>query len=120
MQNVNIPKIERETSATKTTLMEQDRRDLFAMTQLPGYGVFLRLMEMKCILQDAALMAVDEADDKRVLAEHRITKAKWEFFAEVQGQVQHEVNELFAPAGEKVDPEQQEMARILDATQELQ
>lgn len=113
---LRVPVAGRDVQETKTNLDIADREALFQLTQLPGYRVLLRLMEMKCILQDATLMSVDAADEKRVLAEHRITQAKWEFFADIQKQVAFECNELINPpvAGEIKSKEQVEIEGIVD------
>lgn len=114
--NLNVPNFVRETTETKTKLEVGDREALFQLTQMPGYKVLFRLLEMKCVLQDATLMSIDAADEKRVLAEHRITQAKWEFYADIQKQVAFECNELLSgrDAGETKTDEQVEIERIVD------
>lgn len=116
MSELHIPVIASESQPTKTKLDRLKRESLYQMTQLPGYKVMLELMEMICILQDAHLMAVDAADEKRVLAEHRITQAQWNFFSQIQKQIAYECNELIGPKDENEEKttEQAAIEQLLD------
>jgi hypothetical protein len=117
MQHMEILKREQRKPA-KTTLSQGKRQALLQIVNTQGYAVILELLEMECVLQDATLMGIDPADEKKVLAEHRVGIAKWELFAEIQRQIEHEVKELVngAAEGPVMTDEEKEIAAILDPT----
>lgn len=112
---VEIPTL--RNSAMPLTLDDQDRQKLMQMAQQGGYKVLLRMMEAHCIKQDITLQQIDAADEKRVLAEHRIAKGMWDFFSAIQKQVQQEVDTYMGDNDEGDDQpnaEDREIAQIVN------
>jgi hypothetical protein len=107
--NLNIPRIERS-QAVKTTLSEEKRAALFEVVQMRGYGVILELMQACCILQDATLVNVEPGLEKKIVAEHGITVAKWEMFDWIQKQVEKEVHTHLNPAPTETRTQEQIVA----------
>lgn len=87
-------------AAVPTTLNEVQRNHLYQLTLHQGWPVLLQLMEMFCLVQDAALYSVDPGDERKVIAEHRIGLATWNLYDKVQNQVKYEVNELLGNKAE--------------------
>jgi Holliday junction resolvase len=112
---VEIPTLRSEAMPLK--LEDEDRQKLMQMAQQGGYKVLLRMMEAHCIKQDIILQNVDAADEKRVLAEHRIGKGMWDLFAVIQKQVQQEVDNLMGQGDGEGGPseEEREVAGIVSA-----
>lgn len=82
-------------AAAQTNLNAQKRRHLYELVQHPGYPVLLEMMELRCVIQDAKLLAVPNGERDHVIAEHAISFAMWEFFGGLQAQVKFECAEAW-------------------------
>jgi hypothetical protein len=87
----------REGRPARLNLNDVQRQSLYQMVQHPGYTVLLDMMESFCFEQENVVMNTPPADEKNVLAEHRVGRGMWLFFLKLQNQVRYEINELFAP-----------------------
>jgi hypothetical protein len=74
---------------------EAERRALYQMVQQFGYNVLLDLMHDLCEEEDTRLINTEPANKEEVLAAHVMAKSRWNFFVDVQGKVEQEINELF-------------------------
>lgn len=107
----------REGRTDRPPLNDVQRGLLYAVAQHPGWNTVLTVMEDACIQQEVNLINVDSADVERIKAEHAITKAMWLFYTRLQKKILFEVNEMFSQQpGFVRNPEEQEIAEILDAT----
>jgi hypothetical protein len=84
------------TTRTQRTLSVRDRafspEKLQRIARLaldPGYEDLLDIMEMACIEQETALINTPVEQMDRVLGEHCLAKAAWQFFTYIQKQVQN-------------------------------
>lgn len=96
---------------------DADRLALLQIAQTPGWRVLLDLMETECLAQEATLVNADPADEKKVLAQHKIAKASWVFFVKLQQRVAFEISEIMKADATDMPAEDAEIASILDATQ---
>ncbi len=64
-------------------LTDQDREDLLAIVDDPGYQVVLKIMKGTCRGFTDALLNSDPADDKAVLSAHVIAQSSWLFLDSV-------------------------------------
>jgi hypothetical protein len=90
MKNPTIPRLER-VKPLELALTNDQRMQLMATAQSPGYLILLKLMETICIMQEIKNSDIEPGDEKKIVAEHGITVAKWEMFKAVQEQVAKEV-----------------------------
>jgi hypothetical protein len=72
-------------------LTDQDREDLLAIVDDPGYQVVLKIMKGTCRGFTDALLNSDPADDKAVLSAHVIAQSSWLFLDSVTKQVSAQV-----------------------------
>lgn len=105
---------ERSKFAVDMQMSSRDRTDLMQLSHQPGFGVLLRMMEVQCIAQDAALMQVDPSDERKVLAEHRVAVAKWEFFTKIKEQIEYQVRELVGERDKPAEPSDED--KLIDRT----
>lgn len=82
------------TVRTKRTLSVMDAplkgEEKLFLSQLyngPHYEALLNLFERSCIEQDTRLINTDAKDVQAVLSEHRMSKAMWLLFVEVQRKI---------------------------------
>ncbi len=73
-----------------TALTIQQRGDIFAIRNSPGYAALLDLMEMTCIAQETNLVNAPVTEPANVLAEHALSKAFWQIFVSFQKKVEAE------------------------------
>lgn len=111
---MEFPKVDRE-KPIATVLSESDRASLLQMVRGSGYAVLLRIMEMRCILQDNALIATPTEDHNKIVAEQHKAVAKWQFLAEVQKQVAAEIEALLdEPPADTRPVEEREAEQVLN------
>lgn len=92
---IEIPMREGRTDLANRTLRPDQRRELFGLVKNePLYLLLLDLMEMQCIQTEIDMINADAADDSKVLAMHKISKAAWQFYVNFQKRIQLEVNAL--------------------------
>lgn len=69
-----------------------DAVELQRMVNSRGWQVALDLMEAAVIEQDTALINAPVEDEAKVLGQHKVAKAAWMFFVDVQKKMQIEIN----------------------------
>lgn len=74
-------------------LSDGQKNDLLSLVKSPVWPTVLDLMECLCLEEETNLINVDAADEDRVLAFHKISKASWGHFVKFQKRVQQAVNE---------------------------
>jgi hypothetical protein len=92
-----------------------ERASLVQIRHMPGYEVLLDMMEKACIEQETRLINTPVANARKIVAEHRMSKAFWQVFTSFQRQVETEINihlglqaeESQRKASEDEDPDQQ-------------
>lgn len=106
-------------SSIKRRLTESQAKELWGMTQVQGWDILLDLMEQECIAQELILVNADAADEKKVVAEHKISKAFWLFFVRIQRKVAFEIGEMLGQLPENApDPsEESPLEQLLSAIQ---
>lgn len=109
-----VPKVEPPTKAkisrayTMEQLSSEQRQDLEDLFNSDGYEVLQILMQRACEGFTTALLETDPADDKRVLAAHRVAHSAWLFNRSIEKQIEIELELLKA---EKL--EDRELEKIL-------
>ena len=90
------PRTQRTLSVRDQTFSPEKLQRIARLALDTGYEDLLDIMEMACIQQETALIntPVEQAD--RVLGEHCLAQASWQFFTYVQKQVQNAYNQRTA------------------------
>ena len=101
------------TGAIGRQLDGAQRVELARIVSGAGWPVLLDMMEQACGIAESQLVNCPEDDDAKVLALHKVAKANWKFFINLQQLIAREVEQLIAPAP-KIDPELQELESILN------
>ena len=71
-------------------LKSAQRRNLLAFRNSEVYPDVLDVMEMVCIETETSLINTDPADEKAVLANHKMAKAAWQIFTHMQEKIESE------------------------------
>lgn len=90
MQMIEPVRTQRRFGVT-ARLTPQQRNDLLTLRTNLGWPTLLDVFEMACIEQEGILINTDAADEKAVLANHRMAKAMWQMFAHVQDRIESEL-----------------------------
>jgi len=101
------------TGAIGRKLTQAQRVDLLQLVRGPGYAVLLDLMESACGIAESRLVNADEDHSRKVLALHKVAKAHWTFFINLQQLINREVEQLTGPEV-PIDREAQEIESILN------
>jgi hypothetical protein len=100
------------------------RRNLYNLLRSEIYPDLLDVLEMVCIETETKLINTDPADEKAVLANHRMAKAAWQMFTHMQEKLDAETK-LFLASIAKPTPvpeltlEEQIVENILDPTRPI-
>jgi hypothetical protein len=97
------------------------RRNLLAFRNSEVYPDVLDVLEMVCIETETNLINTDAADEKSVLANHRMAKAAWQMFTHMQEKIQSESDAYLRsvtpkPPVPELTPQEQMVENILDPT----
>jgi hypothetical protein len=111
-----MPRVTRKTAVRSTrTLSVMDvpitGEDKLFLSQLyngPHFDAFLNLMERSCIEQDTRLINTDAKDEQAVLAQHRMSKAMWLLFTEIQLKIKRCHEEMMRGEEQEEVPQQSE------------
>lgn len=87
------PRTERS-HGLKATVRRDEQQALFNLVNTAAWPVLLDVIERCCIQQETRLINCDVADDKAILAEHRMSKAYWQIFVGMQKEVLHHAREF--------------------------
>ena len=90
MQMAEPVRTERRFGVT-AKLTPQQRNELMMMRMNLGWPTLLDVLEMACIEQETILINTDAADERAVLAQHRMAKAMWQMFEHMQTVVEGEL-----------------------------
>lgn len=97
------------------------RRNLLNLRNSEVYPDLLDVIEMVCIETETQLINTDAADEKAVLANHKMAKAAWQMFTHMQEKIDDEVKLYLAsqvkqPPVPELTPREQWMENLLDPT----
>jgi hypothetical protein len=100
------------------------RRNILNLIRSEIYPDLLDVLEMVCIEQESVLINTDPADEKAVLANHKMAKAAWQIFTHMQDKMQSESKLFLASIAKQtpvpqLTPEEMETENILDPTKFL-
>jgi hypothetical protein len=118
--------IEPETRTERTfgvtaELRPIQRRNLLSLRNSEVYPDLLDVLEMVCIETETQLINTDAADEKAVLANHKMAKAAWQMFIHMQEKIDTE-SKLFLASQAKQPPipeltaHEQMIENLLDPT----
>jgi hypothetical protein len=119
-----IPIRTERTFGVTAELRPIQRRNLLNLIRSEMYPDLLDVMEIVCIETETRLINTDAADEKSVLANHRMAKAAWQMFTHMQEKIEFETK-LYLSSVVKPTPvpemtrEEQEIENILDPTRPL-
>lgn len=82
------------THGLKSEPDQNEKQALFNLVNSPAWPVLLDVLERACIQQETRLINCDVADEKAVLAEHRMSKAYWQIFVAMQKYVHQAAREF--------------------------
>ena len=74
--------------------MDTKKTALLQLVNLPGWAVLIEYFEQGCKDLEADVMNADPADEKKVLAAHRIAVGGWRLLLEVQARIKNDLSEL--------------------------
>lgn len=99
------------------------RRNLLNLRNSEVYPDLLDVLEMVCIEIETALINTDAADEKAVLANHKMAKAAWQMFEHMQQKIDTETKLFLAsqakqPPVPPLTPREQFIENILDPTRQ--
>jgi hypothetical protein len=102
-------------------LTQIQRRNLLNLIRSEIYPDLLDVLEMVCIEQETILINTDPADEKAVLANHKMAKAAWQIFIHMQDKLQSETKLFLASIAKptpvpQLTPEEERIENILDPT----
>jgi hypothetical protein len=67
--------------------MNPEQLALVALVQMPGYPVLLKYFEEGCRNLETDMLNTDPADEKAVLARHRLAVGAWQLLREVTARI---------------------------------
>jgi hypothetical protein len=105
-------------------LRPEQRRNLYNLLRSEIYPDVLDVLEMVCIEVETKLINTDPADDKSVLANHRMAKAAWQMFTHMQEKIEAEAKTFLASVAKptpvpELTIEEQLVENLLDPTRHL-
>lgn len=80
------------TFGVTSELRPAQRRNLLAFRNSEVYPDVLDVLEMVCIETETALINTNAADEKAVLANHKMAKAAWQMFTHMQEKIDSEAS----------------------------
>lgn len=92
--------------------------ELMAVVGMPGWQRVLDVMERVCITQETKLINADSADEARVLAEHRMSKAYWQVFVSMQNEIERLIREYAEANQPEAEDDRTENERVLGFNEE--
>jgi hypothetical protein len=105
-------------------LQPTQRRNLYNLVRSEIYPDLLDVLEMVCIEVETKLINTDPADEKSVLANHRMAKAAWQMFTHMQEKLDIEAKNFLASVAKptpvaEMTREEQLVENLLDPTRPL-
>lgn len=100
------------------------RRNLHNLVHSEIYPDLLDVLEMVCIETETRLINTDPADESSVLANHRMAKAAWQMFTQMQETIHSESQTFLASVAKPtpvpaLTPEEMRVENLLDPTKPL-
>jgi hypothetical protein len=87
-----------------------EKQALYNLLNSPAWPILLDVLERSCIEQETRLINCDVADTERIIAEHRMSKAFWQIFVQMQKTVVNAAREF---AGLEPEKPRTEIEQIL-------
>ena len=111
---------ERRFGVTAQLTSAQQMR-LYAFINSDTWPDLLDIMEMVCIEQESKLLNTEAADEAKVLAEHKMSKAAWQIFVHMQEKIAEQANyyrTMIAtePARQALSKDERYLENLLDPT----